>query len=70
VKVGKVLDELDGRGEGINFFKLVVNPDDFGQTVENVFFVSFLIRDGRAGIEVGKDGEVIISALSLACPAS
>ena len=63
IQVGRLLDELDAGGQGINFFKLVVNPDDYGQTVENVFFVSFLISVGKAGIEVRKDGEIIISAL-------
>jgi len=60
-QAGKVLDKLDQEGKGINFFRFVVDPEDFGQTVENIFFVSFLIREGRAGIEVKKDGEILIS---------
>jgi hypothetical protein len=38
----------------------VINPDDFGQSVENCFYVSFLIKDGKAGIEVTNEGEVLI----------
>lgn len=38
---------------GVSFFRFVVNPQSFGQTVENLFYVSFLIRDGIVGI--GKD---------------
>ncbi|WVQ96392.1 hypothetical protein IAU59_003497 [Kwoniella sp. CBS 9459] len=58
--VNKVLNALDQDGEGINFFQLVVNPDDYGQTVENCFFVSFLLNQGKAGIFVEDDGEVMI----------
>lgn len=55
----KTLARLDLDGEGVNFFRLVVNPDDFGQTVENCFYLSFLINQGQAGIYVKKDGEVM-----------
>lgn len=35
---------------GVPFFNFFVNPKSFGQTVENLFYISFLIRDGSAGI--------------------
>lgn len=35
---------------GIDLMKFVVNPRSFGQTVENMFYVSFLIREGQVGI--------------------
>lgn len=36
---------------GVDLMRFVVNPKSFGQTVENLFYVSFLIRDGRVQIE-------------------
>lgn len=41
---------------GIALFKFVINPRSFGQTIENMFYVSFLIRDGRVGIYVDERG--------------
>lgn len=41
---------------GIDFIKFVVNPSSFGQTVENIFYVSFLIRDGRVEVDYDELG--------------
>ncbi|KAI1270992.1 hypothetical protein F5Y07DRAFT_45059 [Xylaria sp. FL0933] len=41
---------------GIDLLKFVVNPKSFGQTVENMFYVSFLIRDGAVQIEFDESG--------------
>ncbi|KAJ3211265.1 Glucose-6-phosphate 1-dehydrogenase [Entophlyctis luteolus] len=43
----------------INFFEFVVNPASFGQSIENIFYVSFLIRDGLVVIDV-EDGQPVI----------
>jgi len=43
--------------EGVPFFRFVVNPKSFGQTVENLFYVSFLIRDGTVGF--GNDSNMM-----------
>jgi hypothetical protein len=41
---------------GMDFFRCVINPKSFGQTVENMFYVSFLIRDNRVQLEVDENG--------------
>ncbi|CAL1702397.1 unnamed protein product [Somion occarium] len=44
----------------INLFKFIVNPNDFGQSVENLFYLSFLIRDGKVAMETNEKGEPVI----------
>ncbi|KAJ7703075.1 Nse4 C-terminal-domain-containing protein [Mycena rosella] len=53
----EALLEDEGR---INLFKFVINPDDFAQSVENIFYLSFLIRDGKVALETDEDGQVMI----------
>ncbi|XP_054238478.1 non-structural maintenance of chromosomes element 4 homolog A [Indicator indicator] len=39
----------------ISFFDLVIDPNSFARTVENIFHVSFIIRDGFARIKLDGD---------------
>jgi hypothetical protein len=50
---------LDGE-PAIDLLELVCNPHSFGQTVENLFYVSFLIKEGNARIDSDRHGLQII----------
>ncbi|KAJ7613750.1 Nse4 C-terminal-domain-containing protein [Mycena polygramma] len=54
--VAAVLDQV----ETINLFKLVINPESFAQSVENIFYLSFLIRDAKVAFEINQIGEPVI----------
>ena len=50
----------------MNIFKFVINPHDFGQSVENLFYLSFLIRDGKCAFYTDEDtGEPVICESSV-----
>lgn len=46
--------------EKINFFKFFINPNSFSQSVENLFFTSFLIKDARVKLTKDADGVPMI----------
>lgn len=41
----------------LHYFGFLVDPNSFAHTVENMFHCSFLIKDGRAGVMMGRDGQ-------------
>lgn len=43
-------------GEDVNLFRFFINPFSFGQSVENLFYTSFLIKDGRLKLYTDKQG--------------
>lgn len=53
----RVMEKLALRENGgIDFCRFVVNPKSFGQTIENMFYVSFLIRDAKIALEYDPNG--------------
>ena len=41
---------------GPNLLEYALDPQDFGRTVENLFYISFLIKEGKLGVQNDDDG--------------
>jgi len=39
-----------------NMLQFVLNPDSYGQTIENLFHLSFLVQDGQAALHINETG--------------
>lgn len=50
------------RHSPIGLFEFIVNPESFCQTVENMFYLSFLIREGKASLIKGNDDMLILES--------
>jgi hypothetical protein len=60
-RVNKVYALLLGMpGGAVDLWRFVTNPASFGQSVENLFYVSFLVGEGRAAVEIGEDGRSLV----------
>jgi len=39
----------------LDFWKFILDPNSFSQSVENIFHYSFLIKDGQTSLEIRDD---------------
>ncbi|QLL30453.1 hypothetical protein HG536_0A02700 [Torulaspora globosa] len=42
--------------EPINLFKLIINPSSYAKSVENLFYISFLLKEGKLILEEDEEG--------------
>ncbi|KAK0645017.1 Non-structural maintenance of chromosomes element 4-like protein A [Lasiodiplodia hormozganensis] len=62
VKEKHGITQIGEEDPSMSLFEFAINPQSFGQTVENLFYTSFLIREGS--VRVGKDKH----GLPVICP--
>nr|XP_003929683.1 EP300-interacting inhibitor of differentiation 3 [Saimiri boliviensis boliviensis] len=48
----------------VSYFEFVIDPNSFSRTVENIFYVSFIIRDGFARIRLDEDRLPILEPIN------
>ena len=69
--VQKVLRKLvekfkDNDKKPINYYEFVLHPSNFGTSIENIFHVSFLVKENKAGISICPDtGMPLIRPVSM-----
>eukprot|EP00112_Aurelia_sp_Birch-Aquarium-sp1_P005800 Seg1658.10 transcript_id=Seg1658.10/GoldUCD/mRNA.D3Y31 product="Non-structural maintenance of chromosomes element 4 A" protein_id=Seg1658.10/GoldUCD/D3Y31 len=49
----------------VGFFEFITDPTSFGKTIENLFHLSFLVKDGKAGITIDEDGQPTVCKYNL-----
>lgn len=55
-QVYRIFEQKDqGQYLGVNFFKFFINPKSFSQSIENLFFTSFLIKDAKLKLYMEND---------------
>jgi hypothetical protein len=60
----RIAKDPDGEA-AVSLFDFVINPRSFGQTVENMFYISFLIREGTVKVVGDSDGLPLLGKLIL-----
>ncbi|KAL0482569.1 non-structural maintenance of chromosome element 4 [Acrasis kona] len=58
VAVAKILKKKAEDNNGASFLDVVVQPDSFTHTIENMFYYAFLVKDGKATLKNEK-GEMV-----------
>ena len=46
----------------ISLYKFFIEPNSFSESVENLFHLSFLVRDGKISVDETENGDLIVEA--------
>eukprot|EP01084_Bolivina_argentea_P306986 530562_1 len=55
----RVLRKACEAKDGVNPFEFLINPDSYSQTIENIFDLSFVVKEGLAQMEVSREQPVL-----------
>jgi non-structural maintenance of chromosomes element 4 len=58
------LEETTHKDEEIPFLKVAIDPNSFTKTIENIFHLGFLVKDGRLKLEPKEDDKGMICSLA------
>ncbi len=58
-----MVDRVLQQFEQVPFHQFITDPNSFARSVENMFYCSFLVAEGRASLSFGADGDVYISPI-------
>jgi hypothetical protein len=61
VAVNRSLKRVCKRRESVEFYEFVINPKSFSQTIENIFHLSFSVKQGFAKLSVAPDGRLMVA---------
>ncbi|KAG8965844.1 nuclear protein [Tulasnella sp. 419] len=51
LELSKMINSV-ASNQSVNLFKIIINPHSYSQSVENLFYLSFLIHEQRVAVEV------------------
>lgn len=65
VKMNKIISKYyKTYSKPLDFFKLILHPNDFGKTIQNILQMSFLVRDGRVIVTKDESGILVVQPCS------
>eukprot|EP00818_Percolomonas_sp_WS_P009842 CAMPEP_0117451318 /NCGR_PEP_ID=MMETSP0759-20121206/8942_1 /TAXON_ID=63605 /ORGANISM="Percolomonas cosmopolitus, Strain WS" /LENGTH=339 /DNA_ID=CAMNT_0005243907 /DNA_START=166 /DNA_END=1185 /DNA_ORIENTATION=- len=61
-KLHKRLYKAYRHNDKLSFWRIVLDPNSFTKTIENIFYYSFLVKDGNAGLRLDEGSAEIMAA--------